>query len=321
MYIRSNNYSLDLKSRVINEYLKNDKTVKKIASIYSVSSSSVHSWIKLYNNGQSFIKNNYIKIDSKFRNFEIRNIIRQYVYKNPNFIYFSLIEHIYTKTNIKISKSTLYNILHDLRFSKKICKFKKTYGSKDALDIKINHLKEQIKDVSIDNIISIDEVSFDTNIIHNYGWSLVNVPIVKTIGATYKRLTMICAVTNKQIIHYKIISGSAKANDFLDFIKSISNTKGKYILLDNAKIHHSKIVYEFIKLNNIKLIFNAPYCPEFNPIELVFSKLKKLVKDYINNTIINSLIINITSSLKKITTTDLINFFNYSISKLKILKK
>ncbi len=104
---------------------------------------------------------------------------------------------------------------------------------------------------------------------------------------------------------------------FLGFIKSIPNTKGKYMLLDNAKIHHSKIVSEFVKLNNLKLIFNAPYCPEFNPNRACFFKIKKLVKDCINNTLIRSLITNIINSLK-ITTSDLTNFFNYSISKLKI---
>ena len=213
----SNNYSLDLKSRVINEYNKKIKNIKEISSDFSVSKSSVYNWIQLYKNDDLTVKKAYTKPTSKFHNSEIRVIISDFIGSNPNFIYTCLIATIKEKTHIKISKSTLYDILSDLKFSKKVSKFKKIYGSQDKLDIKTNILKEQIKDIPNDKIISIDEVSFDTNIIHKYGWSLTGVPVVKTIGATYKRLTMICAITNKKVLHYKIINNSAHADTFWIF--------------------------------------------------------------------------------------------------------
>ncbi len=317
MISNSNNYSFDLKSRVINEYNKKQKNVKEICLLFSVSKSSVYNWIKLYNSNELTIKKEYIKPTSKFCNLEIRNIIFEYVTLNPNFIYSLLINIIKDKTTIEIKKSTLYNILKDLKFSKKVSKFKKVYGSIDKLDIKKNILKKQIKNIPNNKIISIDEISFDTNIIHKHGWSLVNTPVIKTIGATYKRLTMICAITNKQILHYKIINNSAHADTFLDFLKSIPNTKNKYLFLDNACIHHSKIVAEFVKINKINLLFNVPYSPEFNPIEIMFSKLKKLVRDCTNNNKINSLTTNIINCLKNITSNNLNNFFKHAISKLR----
>ena len=88
--------------------------------------------------------------------------------------------------------------------------------------------------------------------------------------------------------------------------------------MDNACIHHSKIVTEYIKNYNIKLIFNVPYSPEYNPIEIMFSKLKKLVKDYTDNNKIKILELNIIDSLIKITSKDLNNFFNYSLNNLRI---
>jgi transposase len=185
------------------------------------------------------------------------------------------------------------------------------------LDLKKDVLVNQIKNIPNNKIISIDEVSFDTNIIHNYGWSKKNIPIIKTIGATYKRLTMICAISNKKIVHYKIIKNSANSVIFLDFIKSIPNIKNKYLFLDNARIHHSKIISSHVKENNIKLLFNVPYSPEYNPIEIMFSKLKKLVKDYKLNNKLDTLTTNIVNSMKYITSSNLTNFFNYSFSKLR----
>lgn len=206
MNTRSNNYSLDLKSRIINEYNKHILSVIKIATLFSVSKSSVYNWVKLYK--QDILKNKiqYTKQKSNFQNSDIRSIILDHIKTNPNFSYLSLIEIIKTKTTIKIGKSTLYNIISDLNLTKKVAKFKKIYGSLEKLNIKKEVLKAQIKNIPNSKIISIDEVSFDTNIIHSYGWSLKNVPVIKTIGATYKRLTMICAISNKKIVHYKIVN-------------------------------------------------------------------------------------------------------------------
>ncbi len=41
---------------------------------------------------------------------------------------------------------------------------------------------------------------------------------------------------------------------------------------------------KYIKNNNLKVIYNIPYCSEYNPIEYIFSLLrKKLLNEEINN--------------------------------------
>jgi transposase len=48
--------------------------------------------------------------------------------------------------------------------------------------------------------------------------------------------------------------------------------------MDNLTIHKMNIVkYVYEKLN-IMPILNIPYCPEFNPIESVFSQVKRVFK-------------------------------------------
>ena len=119
MNIKSNNYSIDLKSRIINEYNKNILSVVKIASLFSVSKSSVYNLIKLYRSGKLTSKKEYTKHSSKFQNHEIRIIILTHIKDNSNFFYLNLIKIIEDKTNIKIGKTTLYNIIADLNLSKK----------------------------------------------------------------------------------------------------------------------------------------------------------------------------------------------------------
>ena len=60
--------------------------------------------------------------------------------------------------------------------------------------------------------------------------------------------------------------------------------KNKYLLLDNARIHHAKIVKQEINGTTNQFLFNVPYMPEFNPIEKIFFEMKKYVKSKNNNT-------------------------------------
>lgn len=64
------------------------------------------------------------------------------------------------------------------------------------------------------------------------------------------------------------------------------NSKEKRInlILDNARIHHVKIVEKACGILNINLIFLQPYCPDLNPIEDVWRKIKsKIYKSIYNN--------------------------------------
>ena len=64
------------------------------------------------------------------------------------------------------------------------------------------------------------------------------------------------------------------------------NSKEKRInlILDNARIHHAKIVEKACGILNINLIFLQPYYPDLNPIEDVWRKIKsKIYKSIYNN--------------------------------------
>ena len=44
--------------------------------------------------------------------------------------------------------------------------------------------------------------------------------------------------------------------------------------MDNCSIHKAKAVREFCQINNIPLVFNIPYCPEYNGIEALWGVWK-----------------------------------------------
>ncbi len=83
-----------------------------------------------------------------------------------------------------------------------------------------------------------------------------------------ERVSCLSAISTDGFIIYKLFKGTVNAESYLDFIKdNLEYFKKKILLQDNARIHHAKIVSAFTKKNNIKLKFNPPYSPEFEPIE------------------------------------------------------
>lgn len=207
-------------------------------------------------------------------------------------------------------------MINNLDYTQKVVSFKKIHGSSEKNIEKLNTLKENFKNVDINNVISIDEVSFDTNLINNKAWSKKGVKIIKKINSTWKRLTNVCAISNKKIVSNVTIDNSCDSTIFLDFIKQLPLTEQSILFFDNASIHHSKILVNYLTENNIKHIYNVPYSPEYNPIEYIFSKVKKNIKN-MSNSKVTDLRNNIQLSYSTINQSDLTNTFNHSFNLLK----
>ena len=60
--------------------------------------------------------------------------------------------------------------------------------------------------------------------------------------------------------------------------------KNNYIFMDNASIHKNALFKKFINDNNFNVIYNIPYHSELNPIEYIFSLLRKELLTYDNST-------------------------------------
>lgn len=53
---------------------------------------------------------------------------------------------------------------------------------------------------------------------------------------------------------------------------------GDVLILDNAAIHKSKAVKEMVEARGARLLFLPPYTPEWNPIEMMWSKMKAILR-------------------------------------------
>lgn len=90
---------------------------------------------------------------------------------------------------------------------------------------------------------------------------------------------MVSAVTNQGKVQFMIYSETMNAERLIEFLKQLikSSTRKIYLILDNLKVHRSKVVKEWVEKNQdkIALFFLPSYSPEMNPDEYLNCDLKQ----------------------------------------------
>jgi transposase len=78
-----------------------------------------------------------------------------------------------------------------------------------------------------------------------------------------------------------VLDGPMNGEAFLVYVEEVlapSLSAGDIVLIDNLPAHKVKGVREAIEARGAKLIYLPPYSPDLNPIEMVFAKLKALLR-------------------------------------------
>lgn len=102
-------------------------------------------------------------------------------------------------------------------------------------------------------------------------------PTKKSMAKRFS-VNMISTVTNQGAVEFMIYSGSMNADRLIEFMEQLIKGKKKkiYLILDNLRVHHGKIVKQWVEANNKKIaLFYLPsYSPEKNPDEYLNCDLK-----------------------------------------------
>lgn len=103
-------------------------------------------------------------------------------------------------------------------------------------------------------------------------------PIKKSMSKKFS-VNMISAITNQGKVQFMLYSDTMNADRFIEFMEQLikSSTQKVYFIVDNLRVHHSKIVKEWVEKNKDKIaLFYIPsYSPERNPDEYLNCDLKQ----------------------------------------------
>ena len=90
-------------------------------------------------------------------------------------------------------------------------------------------------------------------------------------------VSTIASLTSRGPRHALVVQGTVDANTFEAYLRHLvadimarDNAKCLVVMLDNASIHTTQSIKDFMSESGHRLLFNAPYSPALNPIEMLF---------------------------------------------------
>ena len=325
-------YSIDIIKSCINLYfkLKNENIIGKqridfIKSTFNIHINTLYKWIyKYYKYDTHSFNFSLFKTSFKYNNIKITNDIETFIIKsidlNNNFNIKKIKKNIYTKFNIKLSKATIYSVLHKNNFTyKKLIVKNIPYDDDKIINLK-NDLKNKIDIIDINKLFSYDEMSIYLNDKPYKGWSIKGkICFIKTKNKSIfnKRYSIGMSINIKGKIDFTITEKALKSIKFNKFIKKIIKNDN-IIFLDNATIHKNYQFKNEIIKNKWNIIYNIPYHSHLNPIEYIFSLLRK---ELLNNDIksLNDIINTIILFKKNLNKKHVNNIFNKCLNEIKLI--
>jgi transposase len=123
---------------------------------------------------------------------------------------------------------------------------------------------------------SVDETSFGRHCKAPYGYALKGQRLYLRLKKPGKKTcSTLAIISDERIIKIEHSLKPFNTYTFYEFITSIEFPMNAVLLLDNVSFHHSKLLKEYAELISLPILFIPPYSPWFNPIEGVFSIVKR----------------------------------------------
>lgn len=105
--------------------------------------------------------------------------------------------------------------------------------------------------------------------------------IDKTPHGHWKTTTLIAALDITGVRCSTVVDGAVNGDVFEAFVAQVlvpQLHRGDIVVMDNLSSHKRERTRLLIEQRGAQLVFLPPYSPDLNPIEMVFSKVKQLLR-------------------------------------------
>ena len=148
--------------------------------------------------------------------------------------------------------------------------------------------QENHVELPVDKLVFLDESGVNIDMVRRYGraknknrvndYAPVNTP---------KKTTLVSSLRLDGTQAYEFFQGSLNGKNFLSYVKNTlipTLKKGDIVVMDNLSCHKVKGVKEAIEEAGASVLYLPPYSPDFNPIEMMWSKIKALLRNWKTDT-------------------------------------
>jgi transposase len=257
-------------------YMKGDTTFRKVAEALDVGKSSVHRWYNALHKvvSRSPKRKRHCRRKPKFPSLlqDVKNL-----FNSPSLTYCSLLG-VKSDLPYTVSTSWIRATLKKARISRRRFHNLKKIGKGVATAARVDAFKEKVRTISMDEIVCLDETGFVNRGNAIFGYFPMGRTPAPSAARKREHISCLMAISSSHVVHYVLQDVAYNADTFLNFLEALVpklHPRVKYILMDNLSFHHNKRVKDFLVSRKLQPLYIPPYSPQFNPIEEVFSQLKR----------------------------------------------
>ena len=137
---------------------------------------------------------------------------------------------------------------------------------------------EAVQEEAFTRFVFVDETSTNLTYCRRYGRGPAGQRRAQAVPLhSGPNVTLIAALTPDGLGALRSVNGAVNGDVFaayLDQVLGPTRRPGHVVVLDNLAVHKLEGLAEIVKIYGARLLYLPPYSPDFNPIELAFSKLK-----------------------------------------------
>ena len=131
-------------------------------------------------------------------------------------------------------------------------------------------------------LIFLDETGARTDMTRRHAWAPVGERALgRAPGGHWKTTTFLAGLTTQGLIAPFVLDGPMDRAVFTEYVRQVLVPElkpGDVVILDNLPGHKGEEAAELVEARGARLLFLPPYSPDLNPIEMLFSKLKTMLR-------------------------------------------
>ncbi len=142
--------------------------------------------------------------------------------------------------------------------------------------------RKEIEQIAPERLVFLDESGFHLAMPLAYGWSARGKRLVEAIPFQRgKNFSVLGAFDLLGMVSTFQKEGSIKRVDLETFLEEDLLPRletGAVLVLDNARSHHGGRIASIVEAAGCSVLYLPPYSPDFNPIELAWAWIKRVVR-------------------------------------------
>jgi transposase len=132
------------------------------------------------------------------------------------------------------------------------------------------------------HLVFLDETWATTNMARTHGRAPRGSRLVAAVPhGHWHTTTFLCGLRTSGPVAPLVLEGAINGRAFRAYVEQMlapTLGEGDIVIMDNLGSHKVEGVREAIEAQGAQLLYLPPYSPDLNPIELAFSKLKRLLR-------------------------------------------